>query len=576
MLDGSSRRWERRLFLSARPRLESRLKAPTLRRPLAARGEDATQTTLPKRIRRDASNSDLALQTAPRYPLPLPRRRPQLVGVLGLLYLLCPELSSGHARPEATFSESLTVVERTVYADLSGLPQIESLGRRSPTDFLVRLDGAPAEVLDAKPGDPLLVSHLVWLDPELASPSSLAATARELAAAFETFPEKEIFGLVLVGPRAPPVRESLSRYELVLRLLHFANEKAGAHEVPPSIEQRIEALNRLAVEMARFDAGELGALWLAADPWPLEPAALQRLSRSDSDEARSNSVLGALQRASRVLASLRWVTFPVVARPTGSLDDLDTRSWRSDSGGLPDAGGSPRLDKPNPGFLRFILFGKGARSRRSRPKQSVARALDLATEIRLAPMAILARETSGAAAGDAFLVSDLATRLRNRRRLVARENTPPREALRKQEVVWIGGDGRAVPAVPWVSSVAPLELGIARLWSVTKQPRPSVGSPLRLRPPATPGGGETALCFAYPHRRRLLRLIWLRTATQDIVAREPVRLSELDEACAPLPTDLEAHDVVQLEAMDTPEWGSSQVSALLRESPSETATDLVP
>ena len=94
------------------------------------------------------------------------------------------------------------MTERTVYIDDLVLPRVDSAFRRSRADFLVRIDGAPAELVESAADEPPNVTHLVWLDSDLASPSSLAAAATQLAGAFGSFPETETFTLVEAAGQA--------------------------------------------------------------------------------------------------------------------------------------------------------------------------------------------------------------------------------------------------------------------------------------------------------------------------------------------------------------------------------------
>jgi hypothetical protein len=488
--------------------------------------------------------------------------------LLGLLFLVGSRVVFSQPDSEEDFSERLNVTERTVYVDDLALPRMDSTFRRSRADFLVRIDGAPAELVDSAAEDPPNVTHLVWLDSDLASHSALAAAATQLATAFQSFPETEVFTLVEADRQAPPLQESLSRTELVLRLQRFAARTATTPEPAPTLEPRIAALNRMAVAVSRYRSGDLGALWLAAEPWAVDPRVFEEISRSGAEEVLSPTTLGALQRTSRILASYGWVLFPVWGKSGGPTEELriparedQSREFLEQGLGL-----STRQDSPLK-WLRVWLFGAGSRHMRSRQSLNLTRALDLATEVRLAPMAMVARATSGGLAGDSSRIEGLASRLRSRRPLVVHDSTTVGAELRRLEVVWLGGDGRAVPALPWAASLTPPELGVARLLSVVETASSApTGAPLRLRPADTGAGLEPALCFAYPRDRGALRLLWWSAAERQIQMGQPTAVpqapEESDSECVPLPQNLQGADYVQREALNSLDWGAAQLSRL--------------
>ena len=255
-----------------------------------------------------------------------PRRSPRAVVLAGLLCLVESRVAFAQPESDEVFSEKLIVTERTVYVDDLTLPRMDSTFRRSSSDFLVRIDGSPAELVDAA-ADPPTVTHLVWLDSDLASPAALAAAANLLASAFQSFPETESFTLVEVarqeaGRQVPPLQESLSRAELVLRLQRFATKQSSAGRASPTLERRIAALNRMTVGVSRYESGDLGAVWLAAEPWAVDARVFEEILRSGAEEALASTPLGALQRTSRILASSGWVLFPVWAKTGGSAEEL--------------------------------------------------------------------------------------------------------------------------------------------------------------------------------------------------------------------------------------------------------------
>ncbi len=505
-----------------------------------------------------------------RYPAGEFPQRLRCAILVGLLGFVGSRVAFSQPDSEEVFSEKLTVVERTVYIDDFALPRMDSAFRRSRSDFLVLVDGAPAELVVSAAEDPPQVSHLVWLDADLASHAALAAAATQLASALQSFPESENFSLVEADGQAPPLHESLSRLELVLRLQRFAAKAPPSGNVAPTLERRIAALNRLAVRVSRYSSGDLGALWLAAEPWAVDPAVFEQMLRSGAEEMHAPTPLGALQRTSRILASYGWVLFPVCPKLLGPGAELRISAREDQSREFLERGlgPSPRYERPNLGArIMVYLFGAGRRHLSSKQSLNLSRALDLATEFRLAPMAMMARATSGGLAGDSSRIEGLASRLRSRRPLVVHDATTVGAELRRLEVVWLGGDGRAVPALPWAASLTPPELGVARLLSVVESASSApTGAPLRLRPADTGAGLEPALCFAYPRDRGALRLLWWSAAARQIGIGQPTAVPQAPEdaesECVPLPKNLQGGDFVQLEALNSLAWGAAQLSRI--------------
>ncbi len=490
------------------------------------------------------------------------------VAVLGgFLCLVGPGVAVSQPESEEVFSERLIVTERTVFVDDLALPRMDSAFRRSRADFVVRIDGAPAELVESAAEEPPIVTYLVWLDSDLASRGSLAAAATELASAFPSFPETETFTLVEVDGQAPPLQESVSRSQLVERLQRFAARATTTTEPVPTLARRLAALDRMAVAVSRYRSSDLGALWLAAEPWAVAPGVFEEISRTGAEEALAATPLGGLQRASRILASYGWVLFPVWAKRGGPTEELRIPAHEDQSREFLESGVgfSTRHDSPLK-RLRVWLFGAGSRHMRSRQSLNLTRALDLATEVRLVPMAMMARATSGGMAGDAVRVVELAERLRSRRPLVVRDAAAVGADLRRLEVEWVGGDGRAVPALPWAASQTSPELGVARLLSAMASSNSQAGAPLRLRPAESGKSGRSALCFAYPRARGALRLLWWSAAEQKVaIERTANALPTLEGSefgCVALPAGLQGGDFVQLEALDSLEWGAGRLSAL--------------
>lgn len=492
-------------------------------------------------------------------------RRLRSARLLGLLGLACARIVLSQPDSEEVFSEKMTVTERTVYVDDSVLPALGSSMRRARSNFLVRIDGASAELVESAAEEPPMVTHLVWLDRDLASQASMSAAANQLASALLSFPERENFSIVEAGGSSPPFQESLSRTNLVLRLRVLASQATPSREPIPTLERRIAALNRMAAELPRYQAGDLGALWLVVEPWQLDPIVFEEILRADAEEVFAPSLLGALQRTSRILASYGWVIFPISAARGAPSEELRVSAREDQAEKFLERGPSPRQDRPSSALL-FRLLGGGGRRVGSRESRNLSRSLDLATDFRLSPLAMMARTTSGALAGDAWRIGELAERLRNRRPLVVRDATSAGADLRRVEVVWLGGDGRAVPALPWAASQTSPELGVARLLSAVGSASSRAGASLRLRPADSSAGSAPAICFACPRARGALRLLWWSAAGQRIEIGEPTAGTQSPESadadCVPLPEGLAGEDVVQLEVMETSEWGAGRLSEL--------------
>lgn len=497
-------------------------------------------------------------------------RWPRIAAAVGLVWLVGPRGAFCQPESDEVFTERLIVTERTVYVDDLALPRLDSTFHRARTDFLVRIDGAPAELVESAAEEPPAVTHLVWLDDDLDSSASLTAAATQLATAFQSFPDTETFTLVEADRQSPPLQESLSRTEIVLRLLRFAAQRATIPDASPTLGRRIAALDRLAVAVSRYRSGDLGALWLAAGPWAVDPSLFADISRSGAEEPLAPTPLGALQRTARIVASHGWVLFPIWGKARGSTEELRIPAHDDQSRAFLESGVGFSAEHDGPlKRIRLWLFGAGSRHVRSRQSLNLTRALDLATEVRLVPMAMMARATSGALAGDPERIVGLAERLRNRRPLVVRDPSAAGASLRRIEVVWLGGDGRAVPTLPWAVSQTPPELGVARLMRAVESSSAQTGAPLRLRL-AGPGGEHgPALCFAYPRDRGALRLLWWSAAAQKIEIAEPTAGPQSPESadsaasdCVPLPEGLAGDDLVQLEALDSLEWGAGRLSSL--------------
>jgi hypothetical protein len=540
------------------------------------------------------------------------RLRPLLLGILSLLCLLEARPSFPQGEPEDRFSEKLTVVERAVYIDVAALPAMGSALRKADADFLVKIDGAAVELADpdaepprapavdpaadAEPepraGELASVTHMIWLDADLASPAYVAGAAHLLANALPYFPTSERVSLVEMGRDSSRVLEDLSRTELLLWLRRRASRAERGHAPPPTTAQRIAALNRLAIGLPRLSTQDLGALWLISEPWALEPSeleeilrteageapgALERSERSEGSEPAERSARGTLERTSRILAADGWVVFPVAARNLDRPKNLAVPGEGVRPDGFTEKSPSPRADRPVKAIPVLIsrLFGKRFRQKSALQRSNLAQTLALATEIRLAPVAALARSTTGSLVGDPLRMGHVAQRLRTRRRLVVKDPDPGGFDLRRLEVVWLGGDGRAVPALPWVASRTPREIGIARLLSVVETSAPAAGQLLRVRAAAAAEGRTAELCFAYPRSSSPVRLLRWRESRQAIEVEVPGRTPDTGDAgdgrdgaadgsegCTALPGDLDDADVVVLESLDSTEWGAGRVSAL--------------
>lgn len=518
----------------------------------------------------------------------------RLLGLLGLTLLLEAPPSLAQDEPEDRFSENLTVVERTVFIDAAALPTMGSVLRKSDADFLVLIGGVAVEL--AEPGaepkpapapDPTAdaaqeppeselasLTHIIWLDTDLASPPYVAGAAILLANVLPSLPASERITLVEMGRESSRVLENLSRTEASLWLRRLALRSMSGQASPPTTEQRLAALNRLAIGVPRLSTQDLGALWLISEPWPLEPIELEEILRTEAGEApegsrasepSDRSARATLERTSRILASDGWVVFPVAARNLDRAGNLPVPDAGVRPDGFTEKSPSPRADRPVSAIPILIsrLFGKHFRRNRALQRSNLALALDLATEARLAPVAALARGTTGSLVGDPLRVGYLAERLRSRQRLVVKDPNPGGESLRKLAVLWIGGDGRAVSALPWVASRTSREIGVARLLSVVESSVSTAGQLLRVGPHAAVARGGRALCFAYPRNLSPVRLLRWKAESQEIEFGVRGELPEGRDGCAELPEDLDDADVVVLEALDSTEWGAGRVSALL-------------
>ncbi len=464
---------------------------------------------------------------------------------------------AGIARPQRLpeFAGSIAVRERVVHFDAALLPQLESAGRRADVDFLVLEDGVPRDLVRRPPDEaPAPVRHLIWLDPELASPRTLASAARSLAKVAPELAAGGSLELAVVGRGSITRERDFRAAGLAARLLGLAGtveESAGGAR--PPLECRLAALDRLAAEIAELDTGEPGALWLPVDGWPLAPDELAAFDRDAEPQPGASSPAAVVERAGRILASYGWALFPVAAVPANLDLAAALRRAREDEYAPP----------PPPGERKsiFYLFRKRWPKRRAVPSRSAFSALELATDLRLLPLGRLARLTSGSLVGEPRAIAQRAARFGGRRRLVVAEPDSPPGELRRLEVVWSGGDGRALPAFGWVRTGTPVEVAAVRLAALAAgRLDPRFGLGLRAEP-ASPPGAPGKICFADAKGRGWLRLSRWRAASPRPELGTPVQLAVDAAPCLPFEVPPGPGDRLLLEDVENGEWGAWQLES---------------
>lgn len=350
------------------------------------------------------------------------------------------------------FEDSLVVREVEVRFDMSVLPPLESIGRRGARDFVLIEEGAARPTLrfDAEP-DRGGWEILIWLDDGLADGGALAVGARALAGRAAELTAAGAVELVEAGEtlaRHPPTD---SAGELAGRLLRIAQ----AHDRGPARggldpARALSSLDRLAIEIAARTGGGARLLLLPVSTWQVDAPLLDELGR-----ARSGAPPGArarpLTEAARTLAGYGWITFGLALRP--DAEPTSMRGPKSEATPSTGPGGEQRTFAP---IFRFPW-------QRVRPTASEQTRLDTAVDLGLIPNGDLVRPGSGAVAGHAEQLDELLERVFARARLIAAapESLPGQMLTRR--LLWIGGDGRPLPALTVARSSTPPEVAAARL-----------------------------------------------------------------------------------------------------------------
>ena len=334
-------------------------------------------------------------------------QRPLLVGILSLIFLLESQPALPQDEPEDRFSENLTVVERTVFIDAAALPTMGSVLRKSDSDFLVLIDGVAVELADADAdpprapgadpaadaaeeppeGDLATVTHMIWLDFDLASPPYVAGAATLLANTLPYLRASERISLVEMSRDSSRTLENLSRTELSLWLRRLAARAENGHASPA--DDRAAARGPEPV-------GDRNAA--AQHPGPRRPVADLRAvaHRADRVGGRSCGPLGAKLRRDRRGPSERGVRAIGARDPPADVADpcqrrlgcLPCRGAKSGSIGEPactregvrpdgftEKSPSPTADRPVKAIPILIsrLFGKRFRQKRALQLASLAR-----------------------------------------------------------------------------------------------------------------------------------------------------------------------------------------------------------
>lgn len=448
------------------------------------------------------------------------------------------------------FRGAVDVREREIFFDASSLPEFEALGRLSDVDFLVLEDGNPRQLLRRSGGDEKrALRHLLWFDETLAAPRALAEAARHLLGALPELTATGSVTIAQVGPRDLSIARDLAEPEArqLLRALAGRWGRVLPREAL-ALDCRRLAIDRLAVEIAELDAGDRGAVWLAVEGWRVGAFDLEGLETVADRGGDRSELADTLERTGRILASHGWTLFSVVGRappdPTRALRSAREEEMR------------PTLrETARPPI--FYLFRFHFPRRRVPPAARTLAAVELATDLDLIPLGRLARSTSGALVGDAGAIVERATRWAGRRRLAVSEPETQPGSLRKLEVVWSGGDGRALPVEPWVRTGSPPDLAAARLAALASgRLLAALGRPVRMVSDESVTGSPRRLCLEDGEGHELLRLSRWRSGEGHPEIGEPRETSPNGAPCLPFPGDRMPGDVLLLEDADTGAWGA--------------------
>ena len=381
-----------------------------------------------------------------------PRLAFALTGLLLPAMVLCQS-----AEPAPPFSETIEVREVELLFDISPLPRFESIGKKGIEDFAAFEAGAKYDLLELEESSASDWVHVLYFDTALAGPAARAAAAMALAGRATTLTAGGRVEIVVADPR-PRLLTATAHPEMLERALselaaHARNEAedAGATPAAVSIEIRARQLDRLVVELAGRGGGGPRALWLAVDGWPLSPEQLERWGRDKRDGVALEPAIRGLAGAGRALAGYGWVTYPIAIRAEREEPSPreSERRMQVSSGGA----GDERTTVP-------VFTVSGAKNP---PGASTEAQLATLTDFSLAPIADLARTTSGALIGHETRLRSAMSELVRRRRATYRGPRPAPGSLLPIEIRWRGGDGRVLPATRFLRASTPPEVSVARL-----------------------------------------------------------------------------------------------------------------
>lgn len=364
----------------------------------------------------------------------IPRCRPAFALAALVLAAVTAVAASSLADEPETFNETLVVREIEVRFDDSVLPQIESIGRRSDDDFTVYQDGLALERVTT-PADAensrRLEQVLIWLDPALASPASLARSAATLGAAATALVGAGPVEVATAGRHGVASRSFSAVAPLADELA--TQQRRWRHAAAPRLElaTRLAALDRLVLDLVARDGSGPRALLVAVEPWKVAPDLLNDLAHLEAGRAPGDPRLVALDEAGRLIAAYGWVACALDARPV-----ITER---------PPA--TPRREEGIVFHDREVLTLFRYPIRDRTPIGRILVDLDLATDFGLRPLAHLVRASSGTLVGEPGAIADELGRIAGRRRLVVRSPDLGSAPLSRLEVRWTGGDGRPLPTL---------------------------------------------------------------------------------------------------------------------------------
>lgn len=433
---------------------------------------------------------------------------------------------------EQRFEDQVVVREVEIRFDLSGLPTLESIGRKGDGDFVLVEDGAERRSVRfvAEP-DRDGWEILVWFDDGLADGTSRALAARRLAERAERLVAAGPVELVEASTGIVSAATVGSAPALVDRLLQIAAraERAPAG-APPDLASAAARLDRLAVSIAERKGGGERLLLLPLSSWSVDGKALDELGRARTS-ADATARARPLVEAARSLAGYGWVTIGVALSPAAPV----AAPTASPADAIVTTGGAGGQET----FVPMKLPGSAAEA-----KDGSQARLDSAVDLGRIPAGDLVRPGSGAIAAHSSQLDELLGRLFARASLVATAPEASPGRMLSRQVLWVGGDKRPLPTLALARSSTPPEISAARLrraltgsqpggldprilidrsggaprvclaegveagWvrlssarEVDGEPRLTIGEAIELRRPAEEGGGAgtgTAVCAAWP------------------------------------------------------------------------------